>query len=165
MLPLLTQSRRTKCAFINAKSTKVGKRTMRAGTVISLKCFCFSGLAQLAKRKSSNAFNHLRKPSGNHAPLTWTSMKDAVRLVLLFGSLVGAAGAATAQQQPTAHPVSARVQEAKLPRRILLASAESAPTAAADAAADRPTPAKRVAPRITTCRCGDPLPAPEPNEQ
>jgi len=93
-------------------------------------------------------------------------MKGAVRLALLLGSLAGMAGASTAQQQqPTGRPTSVRVQEAKLPRDIMLASAESAPAPAPNAASDRPTAAKRVAPRITTCRCGDPLPAPNPDEQ
>jgi hypothetical protein len=93
-------------------------------------------------------------------------MKGAVRLALLLGSLVGMAGAATAQQQqPTARPMSVGVQEAKPPRGIMLASAESAPAPMPNAAPDRTTAAKRIAPRITTCRCGDPTPGPSPDEQ
>jgi len=92
-------------------------------------------------------------------------MNGAVRLALLIGSLVGMAGTTMAQQQPTARQMSDRIQDAKKLPQVMLASAEPAPASAANGAPDRPMPAKRVAPRITTCRCGDPLPASKPDER
>lgn len=82
---------------------------------------------------------------------------------MLIRSIVIAA-ALNAATAASAEPSKPQVQQASQPssRPIVLASAEAKP---APAAADQQAPAKRprVA-RVTTCRCGDPIPQ-ESDEQ
>ena len=72
-------------------------------------------------------------------------------------TLSGAAYAEPAQHDALKAPAQQR------PAEIVLASADgvrAAPTPGA-----QPAPLKRPAPRVTTCRCGDPQPDPGPQEQ
>jgi hypothetical protein len=81
-------------------------------------------------------------------------MKTVVRVPFAIVLLLTAA-AATAQ--PAKDDSKAAIAAQQEPAKVVLASADGvrppAPTAQRN-----PAPAKRPAPRVTTCRCGDPQP-------
>lgn len=90
-----------------------------------------------------------------------------MRLCLLAAGLFSAATSA----EPMSHAASepAKTPPAESPRApIVLASADALRASATDAGQSATAPAKRrIAPRITTCRCGpvQPQPDPEPEDQ
>ena len=77
-------------------------------------------------------------------------------------------GGAAAAEPPKAAPAKrpASTQPATPRAEIVLASAESAHVPPTDGAQPaEATPKRHVAPRVTTCRCGDPQVAPETQDQ
>jgi hypothetical protein len=58
----------------------------------------------------------------------------------------------TAQVQATRH-------------EVVLASADTVPASSPAAVQPNPAPIKRTIPRVTTCRCGDPQPDPDSQDQ
>jgi hypothetical protein len=115
--------------------------------------------------ESVNNLNHLRKAARKDVFLDrCTVMEGAVhaRLTLLFALLATAAIAPA--EPPKVSPSKAQGQQQARRAPIALASAEPvrAPVATAESATATP---KRVIPRVTTCRCGDPQPTPESDEQ
>lgn len=79
--------------------------------------------------------------------------------------LIGIALFLTAGSAASAEPQKASSQPAPQPTKIVLASADPVRTPRAVSAKPTSTPAKRPAGRVTTCRCGDPQPAPETPDQ
>jgi len=81
---------------------------------------------------------------------------------IVIAALLASVGPAMAEP-PKGEAVKAD-QSQQRPVQIVLASAEqvNAPTQASQPA---PPPKRRVAPRVTTCRCGDPQVTPEIQEQ
>ena len=65
--------------------------------------------------------------------------------------------------QPAKHDARKPVEARHKPAEVVLASADAMRTPAPVDAQASPAP-KRPAPRVTTCRCGDPLPASETPE-
>lgn len=80
---------------------------------------------------------------------------------MIIAALLVAAGPARAEPPKSPPPAAGAAQHAP----VVLASADAVRTATPDSGQAAPAPAtvKRVKPRITTCRCGDPLPQ-EPTE-
>jgi hypothetical protein len=74
--------------------------------------------------------------------------------------LIGIAMLLTAGTAAIAEPQKAPSQPAPQPKQIVLASADTVRSPGPAA----PKPAKRPG-RVTTCRCGDPQPAPETPDQ
>jgi len=88
-------------------------------------------------------------------------MESAMRLpVLLFA--LGFTGIAAAE--PPKAPVQPKTR-AQHSGAIVLASAETVRSPAQGQSAQNPAPVKRVIPRVTTCRCGDPQPEPDDQDQ
>jgi hypothetical protein len=81
-------------------------------------------------------------------------MEKAMRAFLITAAAVAIASSAGAEP-PKARVVPVRT-ESHSP--VVLASAETINPAPAENAQRAPEPAKRVKPRVTTCRCGDPQP-------
>jgi len=81
---------------------------------------------------------------------------------IVIAALLASVGPAMAEP-PKGEAVTSD-QSQQRPVQIVLASAEqvNAPTQASQPA---PPPKRRVAPRVTTCRCGDPQITPEIQEQ
>jgi hypothetical protein len=87
------------------------------------------------------------------------------QMALLFASNVAVCGAAIAQQTPRPNDRPARISSDKLTQGIVLASADSPTPTSANVQSDQAPHPKRPAPRITSCRCGDPVPEIAPDEQ
>jgi hypothetical protein len=85
-----------------------------------------------------------------------------VPLTLLAG-LLTIGGAALAE--PSKNSTATAPQPEKLPTKIVLASADKVHATGPASAAPSATQAKRPAPRVTTCRCGDPADVPVSEEQ
>ena len=87
--------------------------------------------------------------------------------VMAFATLLVIGGTAAAEPPKTApvkrpHPTQPTIR----PAEIVLASAEAAHLPAPDSGqAVQSAPKRRVAPRVTTCRCGDPQADTESQEQ
>ena len=81
---------------------------------------------------------------------------------IVIAALLASVGPAMAEP-PKGEAVKAD-QSQQRPVQIVLASAEqvNAPTQASQPA---PPPKRRVAPRVTTCRCGDPIPQDDSEQQ
>ena len=80
----------------------------------------------------------------------------AAAALATFGASASAEPPKSAPKQPAAAPTDSQPR----PAQIVLASADPVRTPAEAS----PAPVKRrIAPRITTCRCGDPQPTPEPD--
>ena len=90
-------------------------------------------------------------------------MGKAVRLsIIALGSFAICGGAvAEPPKAALAKPAQTQVR----PSQIVLASAEKVRGTSPEAAQANSVPAKRRAPRVTTCRCGDPQPDPENQDQ
>lgn len=90
-----------------------------------------------------------------------------MRMCLLVAGLLSAAASAEPMSNAASEP--AKTAPAESPRApIVLASADALRASATDAGQSATAPAKRrIAPRITTCRCGpvQPQPDPEPEDQ
>jgi hypothetical protein len=83
---------------------------------------------------------------------------------IAIAALLTATGPAFAQ--PAKSEAAKPVQPVLRPANIFLASAEPASAQAPEATQPSPAPAKRrIAPRVTTCRCGDPQPTPDTPKQ
>jgi len=88
--------------------------------------------------------------------------ENAVRaLGITIGSLLMAAGAACAEpaKDHVAKPGVGQQQP------VVLASADRVRTPSVATPQPVSAPAKRPAPRVTTCRCGDPQPEPDAGTQ
>jgi len=83
-----------------------------------------------------------------------------ITAVLLIG---GAAVAAPPKTAPVKRPQP--TQPANPPAQIVLASAEAVHAPTTDGAQSTQAPKRRVAPRVTSCRCGDPQVDPETQNQ
>lgn len=85
-----------------------------------------------------------------------------MRLSIIAAALALSAGVAVAasRQEPSDPKAPASAQPA--PAQIVLASARDQPAAAAQPGT---VPAKRRIARVTTCRCGDPQPVEDQQEQ
>lgn len=84
----------------------------------------------------------------------------AMIAVLMIG---GAAAAEPPKAAPDKRPQP--TQPATPPAEIVLASAESVHAPMSDGSAVSQEPKRRVAPRVTHCRCGDPKVDPETQDQ
>ena len=84
----------------------------------------------------------------------------AMTALLLIG---GAAGAEPRKAAPVKRPQA--TQPAKASPEIVLASAEAVHVPAADPSPTTEAPKRHVAPRVTTCRCGDLQVDPETQDQ
>jgi len=85
-----------------------------------------------------------------------------LRVTLIAAAMmIGSAVAAEAPRggTPTAVPLQSGRTE------VVLASAEAIHAPAPEAAQPSPAPAKRRIARVTTCRCGDPQPDPDSQDQ
>ena len=76
-----------------------------------------------------------------------------MRLLVLVFALSLAAPAGAEPREPVAHPKKPAQEK---PPAIVLASADTIKTPVQGQAAS--TTARKVTPRVTTCRCGDPSP-------
>jgi hypothetical protein len=81
----------------------------------------------------------------------------AIGTLLIFAS--------PASAEPAKRNVARPAAEQPRPREVVLASADTVRTAPAVSSQTTPTPVKRVIPRVTTCRCGDPQPDSQNEEQ
>jgi hypothetical protein len=79
-------------------------------------------------------------------------------------TLIAAMFASASAAEP---PKSAPAQPAPLPQHhaVVLAAADAPHSPVPEAAQPSPAPAKRRVARITTCRCGDPQPTADNEEQ
>lgn len=82
---------------------------------------------------------------------------------IAVGALLIFAGPAHAELAKPDAPKPALEQKPANP--VVLASADTVRTPPPPSPQAAPAPAKRVAPRVTTCRCGDPQPDPENPER
>jgi hypothetical protein len=73
-------------------------------------------------------------------------------------------GSAAFAEPPKSQPAPPPSMQ-KSPAEVILASAEGTHAPNADAGQPNAVPAKRRIARVTTCRCGDPQPDPESQEQ
>lgn len=80
-----------------------------------------------------------------------------------FAAVLTFAGAATAE--PAKREARRPVAEQKPPVVVELASVDTLRPSATTPAKPSSEPVKRVAPRVTTCRCGDPQPGPDSQER
>jgi len=90
-------------------------------------------------------------------------MKDVARLFAIAALALLASGAATG-----AEPVKSKAPNAPQPQRsaeVVLASAGPVQSPAPANQMQSSAPAKRRVARVTTCRCGDPQPEPETQDQ
>ena len=86
--------------------------------------------------------------------------------MLLRATLIAAVmtvGGAAFAEAPKSAPV--RAAQAQSGRDVVLASAETLRAPAPDAAQPSPAPTKRRIARVTTCRCGEPQPDPDSQDQ
>ena len=67
--------------------------------------------------------------------------------------------------EPAKRDAPKPVAERKRPTSVVLASADTLRGPAPTSPQPNADPVKRVVPRVTTCRCGDPQPDPENPEQ
>jgi len=81
---------------------------------------------------------------------------------IAFGTFLILAAGATAE--PAKHGTPKPAARPQNPV-IVLASADSVRAPAPSTPQVTSAPAKRITPRVTTCRCGDPQPDPDPQEQ
>ena len=88
------------------------------------------------------------------------SSLTAVTTVLMIAS---AAAAEPPKAPPVKHPQP--TQPTNPPTQIVLASAEGVQAPAPDGSTTAPEPKRRIVPRVTHCRCGDPQVVPETQEQ
>jgi hypothetical protein len=86
-----------------------------------------------------------------------------VRLSMIALGTFGICGRALAEP-PKAAPAKPAQTQAR-PGQIVLASAEQVRGTSPEAAQANSAPAKRRAARVTKCRCGDPQPDPENQDQ
>jgi hypothetical protein len=93
-------------------------------------------------------------------------MEKAMRSSLtLIAGLLAITGPASAEPGKKPEPANA-AQAQPRPAPIVLASADAVRPAAPDSAQAAPSPEKRrVVPRVTSCRCGDPQAETEPQDQ
>jgi hypothetical protein len=89
-----------------------------------------------------------------------TAMRVALSILLSGLVLVGRA-AAEPPKVETAKPAQARQR----PAEIVLASADAVRSPSSETVSPSPARTKRPAPRVTTCRCGDPQPEPDSEQQ
>lgn len=73
--------------------------------------------------------------------------------------------ASPALAEPVKQDAPKPTAEQPRPAAVVLASADTVRAPAPTPAPVAPAQVKRVAPRVTTCRCGDPQPDPESQEQ
>jgi hypothetical protein len=94
-------------------------------------------------------------------------MEKSMRvLVTAVGTILVVCGSAAAQppkSAPAKRPQPTQSAPQQRPE-IVLASAEALPAPAGDHGSVA-EPKRRVTPRVTTCRCGDPQAAPDTEEQ
>ena len=84
------------------------------------------------------------------------------RLIAIAAVLtIGSAALAEPPKSPAAQPP----QPQPRPAQVVLASADVVHAPAPDSAQPAPAPAKRRIARVTTCRCGDPQPGADNQEQ
>ncbi|MFL6850414.1 MAG: hypothetical protein ACJ8EH_06105 [Sphingomicrobium sp.] len=88
-------------------------------------------------------------------------MESAMRMPVLLFALSFAAAAAAEPPKVAAEPKTPAPQ----PAAIVLASADNVRSPAQGQSAKNPATGKRVTPRVTTCRCGDPQPEPDDQDQ
>jgi hypothetical protein len=119
----------------------------------------------LAGRDSFNAFNHLAKACRKDVSLSLAEvMETAMRLPLtVIAGLLSVGGPAVAEPPKAEVARSAPPQER--PAEVVLASADAVHAPAPEGARSTPAPAKRRIGRVTTCRCGDPQPGADSQEQ
>ena len=87
------------------------------------------------------------------------------RSLTLIAGLLAIAGPASAEPRKKPEPAKA-AQPQPRPASIVLASADTPRPAAPDSALAAPSPEKRrVVPRVTSCRCGDPQVEADPQDQ
>ena len=90
-------------------------------------------------------------------------MEKAVRLSMIALGAFAICGSAVAQPPKDAPAKPAQTQSR--PTQIVLASAEQVREPSPEAVHASSAPARRARPRVTTCRCGDPQPDPENQDQ
>lgn len=73
-------------------------------------------------------------------------------------------GSSAFAEAPKGEPIRA-VQPQPARTEVVLASADTVHAPAPEAAQSSPAPAKRRVARVTTCRCGDPQPEPDSQDQ
>jgi hypothetical protein len=119
----------------------------------------------LTGRDSFNAFNHLAKACRKDVSLSLAEvMETAMRLPLtVIAGLLSVSSPAVAEPPKADAARSAQPQER--PAQVVLASADAVHAPAPDRAQPTPAPAKRRIGRVTTCRCGDPQPGADSQEQ
>ncbi len=86
-------------------------------------------------------------------------------LTVMTGLLV--IGGAAAAEPPKKAPVDAPkpTQSEPRPATIMLASADAVRVSLPDGPQSTPASKRRIAPRVTGCRCGDPQIQPDPQDQ
>jgi hypothetical protein len=89
-----------------------------------------------------------------------TAMRALVTVIAAMLTVGSAALAEPPKNQPAPSP-SAQ----KAPAEVILASAETTHASAPDAGQPNAAPTKRRIARVTSCRCGDPQPDAESQEQ
>jgi hypothetical protein len=87
-------------------------------------------------------------------------MEKAMRPLTVIAGMLMLSGPALADPSKQASPAQPGARPA-----VVLASADTVRTPAQDSAQPTSAPAKRRVARVTTCRCGDPQPDPESQEQ
>jgi hypothetical protein len=91
-------------------------------------------------------------------------MEGAMRAcVIAIAVLLTSAGPAFSQ--PAKSDAAKPAQPEPRPVNVFLASAEPVSTPAPETAQPSPAPKRRIAPRVTTCRCGDPQAEPDTPKQ
>ena len=88
-------------------------------------------------------------------------MNARLALIAIVAAVLPAATAA----QPAKDQHRARATQPAAAAPVVLASANDVRPPSATAAEGSPEPVRRPAPRVTTCRCGDPQPAEEQPDQ
>jgi hypothetical protein len=91
-------------------------------------------------------------------------MEKAMRLSVTMIGVLMLAGA-PAMAEPVKPPAEKPVPAPTHAPQLMFASADAVRAPLATGAAPQPTAKRRVAPRVTTCRCGDALPAEAAEQQ
>jgi hypothetical protein len=94
-------------------------------------------------------------------------MEKAMRLSLTVMTGLLVIGGAAAAEPPKKAPVEAPkpIQSESRPATIMLASADAVRVSLPDGPQSTPASKRRIAPRVTGCRCGDPQIQPDPQDQ
>jgi hypothetical protein len=85
------------------------------------------------------------------------------RFILIAAAALTSVGASAAEPSKPAQQPSAQPQHAS-PQVVLASAAQVTPAPDDQQAQPTATPPKKRVGRVTTCRCGDQLPQPDPGE-